>query len=332
MSEPTAFDAPTPSDGDTVVEPVVTPRSGPRRRQRAQTHARDDRGPRGSGRTAKDITTAILLLVPSAVIFVMFFFYPLVRLIQMGLHRQNRFGSAERYVGWSQYKDVLTGDSFLDGLRITGTFVLYTVPLGLILGTLLAVAVNRRLRGIKVFQAIFSSTVASSVAVTSVVFLVLLNPQVGYFKDISFFSLSDPDTALRGVAISSLWQNLGLSFVIVLAGLQAVPDELYEAADLDGYGPFRRFFRITVPLISPTLMFLAVVLVIFGFQSFAQVDILTNGGPVASTETLVFKIFNSKQPIDQGTGAVMAIGLFLVTMFVTLGQFLILDRRVHYGD
>ena len=105
----------------------------------------------------------------------------------------------------------------------------------------------------------------------------------------------------------------------MLAGLQAVPDEVNEAATLDGYGPVRRFFRVTLPLISPTLMFLAVVLVIFALQAFAQADILTQGGPLGSTETLVFKIFHSQQPLDQGTGAVMAIGLFGITLVVSLG-------------
>ena len=164
------------------------------------------------------------------------------------------------------------------------------------------------------------------------IFFVLLNPQVGYFSDISFFSLANTDSALRGVALSSVWQNLGLTFVIVLAGLQAVPDEVQEAATLDGYGPVRRFFKVTLPLISPTLMFLAVVLVIFALQAFAQADILTQGGPLGSTETLVFKIFNSQQPVDQGVGAVLAIGLFGITLVVSLVQFLILDRRVHYGN
>jgi sn-glycerol 3-phosphate transport system permease protein len=111
-----------------------------------------------------------------------------------------------------------------------------------------------------------------------------------------------------------------------------VPEEIYEAAALDGYGPIRRFFRVTMPLISPTLMFLVVVLVIFAFQAFAQVDILTGGGPAGSTETLVFKIFNSQDPLDQGSGAVMAIGLFVITLIVSLVQFLLLDRRVHYGS
>jgi sn-glycerol 3-phosphate transport system permease protein len=291
-----------------------------------------ERGPRHLSRRIKDNALAAAFLIPSAVIFVAFFFYPLYRLFYLGLHQQNRFGTAERYVGWSQYGDTLTGQNFLDGVRISSTYVLLTVPLGLILGTLLAVAANRHLRGIKIFQTVFASTVASSVAVASVVFFVLINPQVGYFRNVSFLSLSDPSTALRGVALSSVWQNLGLSFIIVLAGLQAVPDEIYEAAALDGYGPFRRFFRVTLPLISPTLMFLIVVLVIFGFQAFAQVDILTGGGPAGATETLVWKIFNSQQPINQGTGAVMAIGLFGITLVVTVAQFLLLERRVHYGS
>ena len=283
-------------------------------------------------RRLKDSLTGYALLVPSAVIFVWFFFYPLYRLFVMGLYQQNRTGTAERWVGFSQYSDVLTGDQFTEGVRITFTYVLYTVPIGLVLGVLLAVAADRRLKGIKIFQAIFSSTIASSVAVASVIFFVLLNPQIGYFSSIQFFSLSHTDSALRGVALSSIWQNLGLTFVIVLAGLQAVPDEVQEAATLDGYGPVRRFFKVTLPLISPTLMFLAVVLVIFALQAFAQADILTQGGPLGSTETLVFKIFNSQQPLDQGTGAVMAIGLFGITLVVSLAQFLILDRRVHYGN
>ncbi len=104
------------------------------------------------------------------------------------------------------------------------------MPAGLVLGMLLAVAAHRRLRGIKVFQTIFASTVATSVAVASVIFFTLVNPTVGYFRDLAVISLADPDTALRGVALSSIWQNLGLTFIIVLAGLQAIPDEIDEAA------------------------------------------------------------------------------------------------------
>ena len=285
----------------------------------------------GGGRM-KDALLGYAFILPSLVIFGAFFFYPLFRLFYLGLYQQNRFGTSQRYVGPSQYTKVLSSKDFLDGLSISGRYVLLTVPLGLVLGVMLAVSANRRLRGIKIFQTIFASTVATSVAVASVVFFVLINPQVGYFRDVHFLSLSDPATALRGVALSSVWQNLGLTFVITLAGLQAVPEEIYEAATLDGYGPIRRFFRVTLPLISPTMMFLVVVLVVFAFQAFGQVDILTGGGPAGSTETLVWKIWHSTNPLDQGTGSVMAIGLFAITLVVTGVQFGLLNRRVHYGS
>jgi sn-glycerol 3-phosphate transport system permease protein len=282
-------------------------------------------------RRIRDGLLAAALLTPAALVLGAFAVYPLLRLVYMGLHQRNRFGTAERWVGAEQYRAVLAGEEFRSGVEITLRYIALTVPAGLVLGVLLAVAANRRLRGIKLFQAIFSSTVASSVAVASVVFLVLVNPQVGYFGDVSWLSLADPDTALRGVALSSIWQDLGLTFIIVTAGLQAIPPEIDEVATLDGYGPVRKLVRITLPLLSPTLLFLAVVLVIFGFQTFAQVDILTGGGPAGSTETLVFKIFDSQQPLRQGAGAVMAIGLFGLTLIVSVVQFTLLERRVHYG-
>lgn len=298
----------------------------------------------GGGRDARVTDTgrlregliAVAFLAPSLLIFVVFFFYPFQQLVLRGLYRNNAAGTNLRYVGWEQYSDVLTGTEFRDGLWHSVQYVIFTVPLGLLLGTLLAVAANRRLRGVKVFQAIFSSTIATSAAVASVVFLVLINQQIGVYQGgVPGFGdqaiLENPRTALFGVSLSSIWQNLGLSFVIVLAGLQAIPAEVEEAATLDGYGPARRFFRITLPMISPVLMFLVVVLVIFALQAFAPIEFLTNGGPAQSTETLVYKIFQRQAPNKMGEGAVLSVGLFGVTFIVTLIQFLLLERRVHYG-
>lgn len=302
------------------------------------------RGRLGDDREAKVADTgrlretliALAFLAPSLAIFVAFSFYPFQQLVLRGLYRNNAAGTNLRYVGWEQYRDVLTGEEFRDGLWHSVQYVIFTVPLGLLLGTLLAVAANRRLRGIKVFQAIFSSTIATSTAVASVVFLVLINQQIGVYQGgVPGFGeqaiLENPRTALFGVALSSIWQNLGLSFVIVLAGLQAIPAEIEEAATLDGYGPVRRFFRITLPMLSPVLMFLVVVLVIFALQAFAPIEFLTNGGPARSTETLVYKIFQRQAPDRLGEGAVLSVGLFGVTFVVTLAQFLLLERRVHYG-
>ncbi len=280
-------------------------------------------------RRTREAGLAALLLAPSVLIFSAFFFYPIGRIVYLGLFQQNQTRTKQRYVGLEQYREVLTGDEFTGGLSTTLKYVVLTVPAGLVLGVLLAVAANRRLRGIKIFQTIFASTVATSVAVASIVWLVLINPTVGYFK---VDWLRDTGMALFGVSLSSIWQNLGLTFIIVLAGLQAIPEELNEAATIDGMGPVRRFFTVTLPMLSPTLLFLVIVLTVFAFQAFAQIDILTEGGPAGSTETLVFKIFRHQQGGAVGEGSVMAVGLFVLTFVVALGQLLLLERRVHYGS
>jgi ABC-type sugar transport system permease subunit len=167
-----------------------------------------------------------------------------------------------------------------------------------------------------------------------VIFFALVNPEVGYFRNVewlSWLNTQNPDTALLSVAVSSVWQNLGLTFIIVLAAMQSIPEELVEAATLDGYGPVRRFLRVTLPLLGPTLLFVVVVLVVFAFQAFAQVDILTQGGPQDRTQTLVYRIFRL-QFDDANTAAVMAIGLFALTFVVTMFQYGMLERRVTYGD
>jgi sn-glycerol 3-phosphate transport system permease protein len=291
--------------------------AAPRRRRRRRRYS------------AREAGLALLLLAPSALVFVVFFYRPFLNVMWWGTFESRRNGAFFERVGLSQYREQLTSTDFREGLWHTVQFVLYTVPPGLILGVLLAVAAHRKLAGIKIFQTVFSSTLASSVAVTSVLFFYFFNPVVGLVQT---HWLSDPDTAMIAVSISAIWQNLGLAFVIVLAGLQTVPDEVLEAATLDGYGPVRRLLRITLPLISPVLLFLLVVLVVFGFQAFAQIDIITGGGPVGATETLVFKINRLNRPDTIGIGAVYSVGLFFITLAITSLQFAILDRRVHYAQ
>jgi sn-glycerol 3-phosphate transport system permease protein len=277
----------------------------------------------------KESALALLFLAPSLAVFAMFFYRPFVNLLNWGTLESRRGGAEFERVGLQQYSERLTSDDFLAGLWHTIQFVLYTVPAGLVLGVLLAVAANRALRGIGIFRAIFSSTLASSTAVAAVLFLFLLHPDIGA---IAVDWRNDPDMAMVAAALPSIWQNIGLAFIIVLAGLQAIPDEVLEAARLDGYGPVRRLFVIILPLISPVLLFLLVVLVIFGFQAFAQIDIVTRGGPAGATETLVFKINRMTRPDNIGIGAVYSVGLFVITFIVTWFQFRILERRVHYAN
>lgn len=287
-------------------------------------------------RTSQKIREALLgwaFLLPALVVFGVFAYYPLYRLVDLSLHRESRFAIGDPvWVGPQQIVDTLTGSDFIEGVVHSGLYMLYTVPLGLLTGVLLAVAANRRLRGIRVFQTVFSSTVATSVAVASVIFFTLVNPEVGYFRDVSWLSLANPTWALFSVSLSSVWQNLGLTFIIVLAALQAVPTEIEEAAALDGFGPVRHFLRITVPLISPALLFLAVVLVVHALQAYAQVELLTNGGPGTATETLLYKIADPQGIRPIGVKSAMSLGLFVLTAVVAALQYGLLSKRVHYGD
>ena len=283
-------------------------------------------------RRTREALLAYAMLAPLLVVFAIFAYYPFYRIIHFALYQKFGNSDEETFVGLAGIGDVLRSDDFTSGLWITIKFMLYTVPAGLVVGVLLATAAHRRLKGIKIFQTIFSSTIASSVAVSSVVFLTLVNKQAGYFQNVGWLDLGTPGGAMRGVALSSVWQNVGLTFIIVLAGLQAIPEEVNEAATLDGYRPVRRFFRVTVPMISPTLLFLAVILVVQALQAYAQIEILTLGGPQQSTETLLFKITELQGRTDLQTGASMAIGLFLLTLLVSVGQFLMLNRRVHYDN
>lgn len=275
----------------------------------------------------RDSALGLLFIAPSMIVFVMFAFVPFVRIIGWGTYESRQGGQWYKSVGLSQYREVLTGPEFRDGLWHSIQFLMYTVPAGLVSGVLLALAADRKLRGIRIYQTVLSSTIATAGAVAATVFFVLINPVVGIFK---VDWLNDNDLAMFGVSLPAIWQNLGLSFVIVLAGLQAIPEEVIEASRLDGYGPVRRVFRITLPMISPVLMFLTVVLLSSGIQAFAEVDLLTQGGPNEATETLLYKVFKSNTPVSIGTGSVMAVGLFVVTAVVVTLQFAILERRVNH--
>jgi ABC-type sugar transport system permease subunit len=281
----------------------------------------------------------VLLLLPSALVFGLFVFYPLVRTVQLGMYKSDPFGGLGRFVGLRNYADVLGSARFQHSLGVTLKFAVLTVPTGLALGLALAVLAHRELRGIRIFRTIFSSTVATSVAVASLMWLTLLNPSIGMLNQaleavghskISF--LQSPGWALVSVAMATVWQNLGFTFIVISAGLQTVPDELLESARIDGAGAWRRFREVTIPLLSPTLLFAFVVLSINAFQTFGQIDLLTpRGGPLRSTEVLVYHVFLTTSN-DPSTAAVEAIVLFGIILVLTLVQLRVLERRVHYGD
>ena len=215
-------------------------------------------------RRRREAGLGYLMIVPSLAIFSVFVFYPFFKNFYLGFFRTPPFpGLPQRFVGFDQYREVLTSSYFTNSMRVTITFALLTVPTGIVLGLLLAMLANQQLRGIGWYRTIFSSTVATSVAVASVIFGTLLNPQVGLLPWLGITTnpsiLDNPRWALLAVAVTTIWQNLGLSFIVMSSGLQAIPDEIMEASEVDGAGPIRRFVRVTLPLLSPTVFFAVVV-------------------------------------------------------------------------
>ncbi len=288
-------------------------------------------------RRMMELLLAFGLLLPSLVIFGVFVFYPLIRQIYLSFFLTPPFpGEPNHYVGLSQIQQVLSSHDFLNSLWVTLLFVLYTVPAGLILGLLLAVLAHQQLAGIRFFRTVFSSTVATSVAVASVIFFTLLNPQVGLFSYLfgtqgQLSVLDDPRWALLAVSVVTVWQNLGLSFIIMSAGLQAVPDELLEASRIDGARAWARMRHVILPMLSPTLFFAIVVGTILSLEAFGQIDILTAGGPLQHTNVLVYAIYDQVFNQDNdGRAAVMTVALFVITLVFTLFQIWLLERRVTY--
>jgi sn-glycerol 3-phosphate transport system permease protein len=281
---------------------------------------------------------ALIFLMPSLVIFGAFVFYPLLKAVYLGFYETDPFGSQGDFVGLDQYRTVLTSESFRHSLWVTFLFALYTVPPGILLGLALALLANQKLPGISVFRIMFSSTVATSVAVASLMWLTLLNPSVGLLNYFLVEAgqpridwLNDLDWALPAVSATTVWLNLGLAFIVILAGLQAIPEELYESARVEGASDWSVFWHVTLPLLSPTLFFVSVVGTILAFQSFGQIHILTRGGPLDATTVIVYSIWQDAfQRFDYGVASVQAVALFLLVLGLTVIQIRFLERRVFY--
>ena len=292
------------------------------------------------GRRWRDTGLALLMLGPSLVILGWFVVYPLIKAMFLGTQRCNPTGKCPVDGGLQLYVDAFQSSQFQDALLVTVKYALITVPIGLLLGVGLAVLADKYVRGVGIFRTIFSSTVATSVAVASVMWFFLLNPNVGIVADwIGGVAktpglLQNEGTALWSVSASSIWANLGFTFIVITAGLQSVPKDLYESAYVDGANGFTRFTNVTLPMISPILLFVTVVLTARAFESFGEIDLLTGGGPKGSTTTLTYLAYGRGLPTssDDGLRATVSVLVFFVLLILALVQFRGLEKRVHYGN
>lgn len=286
----------------------------------------------------KTFFKGMLFLLPSIVLFTVFLFYPLGRTIYLSFFLTNAAGETTVFVGLDNFIRMFQSPIFMQSMKSTFLFVLYTVPLTIIISLFLAVIANEKLKGIGVFRTIYSSTMGISVAAASVFWLYLFHPSIGFLNILisnlgldKIGWLTDPTWALIAISITTIWMNLGFTFLILLGGLQSIDSYLYESADIDGAGYFYKLRRITIPMLSPTLFFVVTVTIINAFQTFGQIDILTQGGPQNTTNLIVYSIYREAFVNYQfGSASAQAVLLFIIILIMTVIQFKIGERKVHY--
>ncbi|MCM3339648.1 MULTISPECIES: carbohydrate ABC transporter permease [unclassified Paenibacillus] len=294
--------------------------------------------PRNKDSGLRLLTVGLLYLSPMLIIMLVFTFYPMLKTLYYSFYTTNAHGIPVLFVGLDNYIQLFQSDSFLTSLRGTFLYVLYTVPLGVAIAFFLAIISSERLRGIQFFRVIFSSTIGVSVAAGSMIFLFLFHPSIGFLNHVldwiglaPIHWLTNPKWALISVAATSVWMGIGFNYIILLGGIQGIPEDMYESAKIDGAGYWVRLFRITLPMVSPTLFFVIIVTVIHSFQSFGQIDILTKGGPAESTNLIVYSIYqNAFIHYKFGIASAQAIILFLIVLIATIIQFKVGEKKVHY--
>jgi multiple sugar transport system permease protein len=278
-----------------------------------------------------------LMIAPMVLGLGIFFYVALGASLAISFTRWDLLTDPE-WVGVRNYSFLLHDDTFHKTLVNTAMFTLFNVPLGMLVSLLLALALNTHIRFRSVYRLIYFLPVLTMPVAISVVWKWLYNPDFGLINQtLREFGverirwLNDPDFAMWALVIMSIWMGSGYGMVIILAGLQNIPREYYEAAQVDGASSFRRFWHITLPLLTPTLFFILITSTISSLQIFDIVYTMTKGGPLNSTRTIVYTIYDDAfRFFRMGRATASAWVLFVIILGITIIQFKTQKRWVHY--
>lgn len=279
---------------------------------------------------------AALFLLPYLVLFTLFVLAPVVYGFWISLHNWHVLSAHAPFVGLKNYVGVVKDDRFWQSLWQTGYFVLLTVPAGNLLSLLLAVGLNQKLRGEAVYKVCFYLPVVTSVSVLAVTWRWLYARDIGilnYYLHAQIDWLNDPKLVMPSLALMSIWWGAGANMLIYLAALKAVPREFLEAAALDGATPWRRFWRVSIPIISPAILFCTVMSVIGASQVFGQSYILTGGGP--ADRSLTVSLYMYQMGFGQyqlGYACAVAYLLFFFVFVFSIAQFRLMARSFRVGS
>lgn len=292
-------------------------------------------------RWGEETTAAYLFLLPSLLIFVVFTFFPAIYSIVVSTFRWN-MPMQPSFIGLQNYinlvSDPIEAPVFWQAVRNTLYFSL-GVPINLFVSLMIALLLNRKLPGVSIFRTVFFLPAITSLAAVSVVWLWLFNPsQYGLLNSLLIALglplqswLRDPVLAMPCLIFMGVWHGMGYNIIIFLAGLQSIPTTYYEAAEIDGANAAQKFHFITWPLLSPTLFYVLTVGLINSLKAFTEIDMMTQGGPLGTTATLAYYLYEQAFKFFQmGKASAIAVILFAVLLILSWIQFRFVDRKVHY--
>ncbi len=279
--------------------------------------------------------SAYAFLTPTFILMGIFTLFAVGFSLYLSFHRWDILNPEKPYVGLQNYRELRNDAYFRQAVRNTAYFTLGTVPLSVVFGLLIALLLNRQIRGRALFRTLFYLPVVTPLVVSGLIWkwvldgdFGLLNYYIGKIGISPQLWLSNPSLAMPSVIMVSVWATVGFTMLVYLAGLQAIPQEYYEAAAVDGAGGWKKFRYITLPLLAPSTFFITVYLIISSFQVFDQIFVMTNGGPLRATTTVVYYIWQAGfQQFTMGYASAMAYGLFAIIFVFTIIQVVIYNRR-----
>lgn len=286
----------------------------------------------------RETIAAYIFLAPFLIFFSIFVVRAVGAAVQMSFYDWQILRPARPYIGLNNYVELLNDDVWWIALRNTAIFTIMTVTGTTIVALSAAVAVTQPIRGQSFFRILLYMPSLFSVGAVGLIWVWLLNTQFGVINyGLSFLGiqpvnwLGDPNLVLPSLSLTTIWWSFGFPMLIFIAGLQGIPEQLYEAARIDGANGWQIFTRITLPLLRPTILFVTVTGVIAHFQVYGQPFIMTTGGPGRSSYTVIFYLYQiAWTAFRMGYGAAVAVVLALIMAVLTTIQFLFISRRVEY--
>ncbi len=280
----------------------------------------------------------IVYILPSFALFAIFVIYPFIRTIIQSFYLSDNRGFPTMFAGLENYIHLFKNPLYLQSLKTTCLYTLLTVPFTVMISLLLAVLSSYNWKGMGVYRTIFTSTMGISVAAGSVFWNYVFHPTVGLLN--SFIKklggqtigwLIDSRYALVSISVITIWMNIGFSYLILMGGIKNIDNSYYESADIVGGGFWYRLRKITIPLLSPSLFFVFVTSIIGAFKSFGVIHMLTSGGPMNSTNLLVYSLYNEAfVNFQYGTATAQGVLLFIIIFVISMIQTKLTEKWVTY--